>query len=96
MIFPGMDPYLEDPQLWPGVHNGLIVYISELLQPVLLPRYVATIEERVFVECRGRSRMPRASGPSAAVAEIDGPIVVEVPDLEIHESYIRIVTAIHS
>ena len=22
--FPGMDPYLEHPTLWPGVHNGLI------------------------------------------------------------------------
>ena len=24
MIFPGMDPYLESPQLWPGIHAALI------------------------------------------------------------------------
>ena len=27
MIFPGMDPYLEDPQIWPGVHSALVVYL---------------------------------------------------------------------
>ena len=25
--FPGMNPYLEDPELWPGVHGRLIVAI---------------------------------------------------------------------
>ena len=101
MIFPGMDPYLEDPRLWPGVHNAHIVYICELLQPVLMPRYIATIEERVFVEGAEQRHVipdvtltqtrPRASGAIGAVAEIDEPIVVEVPELEIHESYINIV-----
>jgi hypothetical protein len=50
MIFPGMDPYLEHPQLWPGVHNALVVYLRDQLQPRLRPRYVAAIEEPVFVE----------------------------------------------
>jgi len=36
MIFPGMDPYLENPQLWPGVHTRLIVYLADQLQ-LLLP-----------------------------------------------------------
>lgn len=50
MIFPGMDPYLEAPELWPGCHNSLIVYILDHLRPLLRPRYIAAIEERVFVE----------------------------------------------
>src|ERR1700678_1548030 len=50
MLFPGMDPYLEDPQLWTGVHTSLIVYIRDFLQPLLRPRYVAAIEERVYLE----------------------------------------------
>jgi hypothetical protein len=25
MIFPGMDPWLENPPLWPDVHESLIV-----------------------------------------------------------------------
>ena len=45
MIFPGMDPYLEDPQLWPGVHNRLVVYIADELQPRLEPRYLAAVED---------------------------------------------------
>ena len=27
--FPGMNPYLEDPELWPGVHGRLIVAMSD-------------------------------------------------------------------
>jgi hypothetical protein len=50
MIFPGMDPYLEHPQLWPGFHASLIVYIRNRLQPLLRPRYLAAIEERIYLE----------------------------------------------
>ena len=48
--FPGMDPWLERPDLWPDVHNSLIAAIRDVLAPRLRPRYVVTIEERVFVE----------------------------------------------
>src|SRR5438876_8929750 len=50
MIFPGMDPYLEDPQLWEGFHQGFIIYIRNYLQPLLRPRYIAAVEERVYLE----------------------------------------------
>ena len=50
MIFPGMDPYLEDPQVWPDVHASFIVYLREYLRPLLRPRYVIAVESRVFVE----------------------------------------------
>jgi hypothetical protein len=58
MIFPGMDPYLEDPRLWTGVHQSLIVYIRDHLRPLLRPRYVAAIEERVYLEGPGRDVIP--------------------------------------
>src|SRR5271165_1801478 len=61
MIFPGMDPYLEDPQLWPGVHQSLIVYIRDHLRPLLRPRYVAAIEERVYLEGPDRDVIPDVS-----------------------------------
>ena len=52
MIFPGMDPWLEDPPLSPNVvHESLIVYYREQLQPLLRPRYVAAIKQRrLYVE----------------------------------------------
>lgn len=47
--FPGMDPYLERPDLWPDVHQSLITYIRDALQPQLRPRYHARIGERLYV-----------------------------------------------
>jgi hypothetical protein len=47
--FPGMDPYLEDPGLWPDVHAELIVDMRKHLTPKLRPRYVARVEQRTFV-----------------------------------------------
>lgn len=47
--FPGMDPYLETPDLWPDVHHELISQIRSQLNPRLRPRYVARVELRVYV-----------------------------------------------
>jgi hypothetical protein len=47
--FPGMDPYLEHPALWPGVHNGLIAALQLSLAPQLRPRYYVAIEERLYI-----------------------------------------------
>lgn len=99
MIFPGMDPYLEDPCLWPGVHNRLVVYIADQLQPRLPPHYVAALEERVYVEDTPRQYVPdvtirqrgrREEQGAVAVMEVDEAIFVEVRALEIHESYVEI------
>jgi hypothetical protein len=50
MFFPGMDPYLEAPFLWSDVHSRLIVYLAENLHPLLRPRYIASVQTRVFVK----------------------------------------------
>jgi len=47
--FPGMDPYLEDPALWPDVHHALIEIIRETLVPQVRPRYAVRVEQRVYV-----------------------------------------------
>ncbi|MEH1926432.1 DUF4058 family protein [Nostoc sp.] len=46
--FPGMNPYLEDPALWAGVHGRLIVAIADYLSPQLRPKYFVAIEERIY------------------------------------------------
>ncbi len=48
--FPGMDPFLEVPELWPDAHHGLITTIQELLNKKIRPRYVARVEERVYMD----------------------------------------------
>ncbi|MBL8794643.1 MAG: DUF4058 family protein [Planctomycetia bacterium] len=47
--FPGMDPYLESPSIWPDVHHELISEIRATLQPDLRPRYVARVELRIYI-----------------------------------------------
>lgn len=47
--FPGMDPYLERPDLWPDVHNSLISALRDNLAPLLRPRYYVSIEERTYL-----------------------------------------------
>lgn len=47
--FPGMDPYLEDPGLWPDVHHELISEARAQLAALLRPRYHVAIEERVYI-----------------------------------------------
>jgi Protein of unknown function (DUF4058) len=103
--FPGMDPYLEHPVLWEGVHARLIVAIANQLQPKIDPRYVASIEERVFIEGPQR-RIPdvwiqkvREQGETASLAqpehgsESDTALIVEVENLEIHETRVEILDA---
>lgn len=48
--FPGMDPYIERPEIWPDFHQHLVVCISRALQPLLRPHYVALIQNRHFVD----------------------------------------------
>jgi hypothetical protein len=99
MPFPGMDPYLEHPVLWPSVHTRLMVWIADQLRPLIRPRYVATVEERVYLEEPDELRIPdvlvhklRDEGAAQAPAETltAEPVVIEVPAIEIREHYIEI------
>lgn len=47
--FPGMDPYLEDPGLWPDVHHRIIAIAGDLLGERLRPKYYVRIEERIYL-----------------------------------------------
>lgn len=47
--FPGMDPYLEAPEIWPDVHANLIIEIQASLNPNLRPHYVARVEQRIYI-----------------------------------------------
>lgn len=57
--FPGMDPWLENPSRFAGLHSLLVAYAVELLQPQLLERgYFITANERVWVEESMRDILP--------------------------------------
>lgn len=96
--FPGTDPFLEHPVLWESVHARLIVTIADQLQPKLDPRYITSIEERVYIEGPQR-RIPdvwiqRTRGAEGCIltaqSKSDSAVIIEVEDLEIHETRVEI------
>lgn len=61
-----MDPFLEHPSLWPGVHNALIAHLQAVLGPALRPSWFVCLQERTV----------EPSAPQAAPCPI---VEVEVP-----------------
>ncbi len=57
--FPGMDPFLEHPHFFPGLHGAMHFCIRESLQPLLPAPYFAEINERVWVETSRRGMWNR-------------------------------------
>jgi len=47
--FPGMDPYLEDENLWPLFQHQLVANLYQIILPGLVDRYRARIQQRVYV-----------------------------------------------
>ena len=48
--FPGMDPWLERPAVFPSLHNSLITYLQAALNAALPAGYVAAGDSRVYVD----------------------------------------------
>ena len=61
--FPGMDPYLENPELWGEVHNRSIVAIADAIAPSLRPKYRVAIAQRTYLTERLRLFAAIASIP---------------------------------
>lgn len=105
MPFPGMDPYLEHPTLWTGVHSGLINAIRGQIAPALRPRYVVSIEERVVIDALPQQRVPdlwiqktaSIAAPKAPSANVvmEEPLVMELSSDPIREPYIEILDRYH-
>ena len=56
--FPGMDPYLEDPEIFPDFHDSFITYLREHLQANLPIPYFAAIGRQLWIEVSRRSIGP--------------------------------------
>ena len=103
--FPGMDPYLERPDLWPNVHSSIIVAVRDDLAPRLRPKYYVAVEERLVhtagddvffgmrpdVAATQRATLREAVATYAATPR--GPTLVEVPLPDvITEAYLELRT----
>jgi len=102
--FPGMDPYVEHPDVFPCMHNNLIFVLQESLQPRLPEPYYAATGERVRLErespeivpdAQVRRRRTRRTGQlkqqvATATTLRAKPVVIRVPETEIREPYLNI------
>lgn len=103
--FPGMDPYLE--RHWRDVHASIVIYTRDQLQAQLPSELVARVEERVILESpepwqRGVYPDVRvvekgwANGGAPAIAggvAVAEPLVVQMPDEPVTETYIEVIDA---
>jgi hypothetical protein len=106
--FPGMDPYLEDSEIWADLHDRLIAAMSDELSPLIAPQYLTRLNRRTYllepddleliglpdVAILSRKRVNPAPPTVQAVAPGPAVLEVEVPFVgEVHESYLEIRTA---
>jgi hypothetical protein len=103
--FPGMDPYLEDPMLWPDLHSTLITFLKVTLNAQLPPQYVAHIDERLYIVEPKRNIYPdvaivgqvkeqaprRKQGGATLAVESDPPYVIFQQPAQIREAFINLV-----
>ncbi len=98
--FPGMDPWLEDPRGWRGVHARFVTYLCDAIAERLPGRYYARLEDRVYLD----AEEPGAYSPDARVVErpgirrgggstvedADPVVVISVRPEEVQETFIEI------
>jgi hypothetical protein len=99
--FPGMNPYLEQPGLWPQVHNRLIVAIADAITPQVAPKYRVSIEERIYTttdplplvgiaDVAVAQREKGLSGSPSAI-QLTAPRRVQVPlPIEVIERFLEV------
>lgn len=81
--FPGMDPFLEMSS-WGGFHANLAVELQRRINPLVMPRYVIRVEERVYLESQfpERALIPDVSiaraGAAASALTTTGTAVAEL------------------
>jgi len=104
--FPGMDPYLEHPEIFPDFHDSFVTYLRESLLPQLPEPYYAGLGRRAWIEVserligpdvnvvaprRPKRRQTQSSG-GVAVAERAAarPVVIHVPHDERVEPLVEV------
>lgn len=105
--FPGMDPFLEHPDFFPGLHSSMIYCSCEAMQARLPEPYFAVLNERLWVETTERPIEPdvdvlrgseeshpdaRSGGAVVAMRTRSTPVVVTIPHDESRETFVEIRT----
>jgi hypothetical protein len=99
-----MDPYLERPDRWSGVHARLIAVIGEVLARQVTPRFFVDSEDNFYIlglDDAARSLVrpdiyavegEGAASLSPARGQIAAPVVLDLPaSLEIRAPYLKVI-----
>ena len=70
--FPGMDPYLEDPVYWSGLHSKLIAALDTSLNRLLPDGYFADVDEHVWLQAEEPEDRRLLGRPDNFVAHTNG------------------------
>src|SRR3954462_3857385 len=66
--FPGMDPYLEHPLLWPLFQQYFVGTLADVFGEVLPRRFLAQIKERIYQEHASPGLSDQTSPASCALS----------------------------
>lgn len=95
-MFPGMNPYLEHPDLWPEIHPRFVNALARLLQQEVSDRYNVIIRKRVYRVSGedslvvGQPAQDTCSSANGSSSQQPIPTYIAVPQT-IQEDYIEIV-----
>ncbi|MBI2806528.1 MAG: DUF4058 family protein [Planctomycetes bacterium] len=104
-LFPGMNPYLEDPDIWPDFHGSYLIELRSRLNLVLPRGFVARWDRYVWVDEDHEERLLGkpdgfvsdqgfSSGQNGGAATLAAPTTVLLPTLEAKgKPFIRIIDA---
>ncbi len=103
--FPGMNPYLEQDDVWHDFHERFLPHLAEVIGAQLAPHYIVKIDEHVYIHeppadrraLLGRgdvlmaSQQPAVGGAVATTATAVGPAQVVLPTVDVEGvSYLEI------
>jgi Protein of unknown function (DUF4058) len=103
--FPGMDPFLEDPAIFPDLHDSAVTYLREMLQAQLPDGYYAALGSRIFIEetrryvapdvdvlraGNGTSAVASSASGETAIATRSEPVVIRILPEEIRETFVEV------
>ena len=84
--FPGMNPYLEHPELFPGLHHWLTTEIARFLSPQLRPKYRVAVQVRMYEIIDESSFVGVTSSTGKSVkAKVPVPWTIKEGYLEVRE-----------
>src|SRR4051812_27477842 len=97
--FPGMNPYLEQSDLWQDFHDRFVPALSDALSPQVSPHFIVKIEEHIYIhEPPGEQRF-RLGGTDVGIIRPTGqpavsggvstlqraPVKILLPSIEIEK-----------